>query len=121
MVTFLELERLPPDEARRTLGVRLAPNGNNHDKVKHLRGVAMQLKEHIRTGHLQRHNAWYALTATVMKTIKFPLVPLTLTELQCIHIMDPILMSGLPACGICRYFPPGRHIWCPHQVPGSES
>jgi hypothetical protein len=67
--------------------------------------VATQWKEHVRTGHLQRHEAWYALIATVMKTIEFPLIALTLTERQCIHIMDPILMSGLPACGICCYFP----------------
>jgi hypothetical protein len=103
--TVVELERLPPNVARRTLGVRLAPDGNNEDEVKHLRGVAEKWKDHIRTGHLQRHEAWYALTATVMKTIEYPLLALTLTERQCSHIMAQILMSGLPACGICRYFP----------------
>ena len=51
----------------------------------------------------QRHEAWYALTATVMKTIEYPLLALTLTKEQCTHM--PVLMSGLPACGNCRYFP----------------
>ena len=41
-----------PNVARRTLGVRLAPDGNNEDEVKHLRGVAEKWKDHIRTGHL---------------------------------------------------------------------
>jgi hypothetical protein len=63
------------------LGVlRLAPDGNNEDKVKHLRGVAEKWKDHIRTEHLQHHEAWYALTAMVMKTIEYPLLALTLTE-----------------------------------------
>ena len=43
---------LSPNVARRTLGVRLAPDGNNEDEVKHLRGVAEKWKDHIRTGHL---------------------------------------------------------------------
>jgi hypothetical protein len=105
--TVVELERLSPNVARRTLGVRLAPDGNNEDEVKHLRGVAEKWKDSIRTGHLQRQGAWYALTVTVMKMIEYPLLALTLTkEEQCTHIMAPILMSGLPACGsICRYFP----------------
>ena len=88
---------LSPNVARRTLGVRLAPDGNNEDEVKHLRGVAEKWKDHIRTGHLQQHEAWYALTATVMKTIEYPLLALTLTKEQCTHM--PVLMSGLPACG----------------------
>jgi hypothetical protein len=50
---------------------------------------------------LQRHEAWYALTVTVMKMIEYPLLALTLTAQQCSHIMAPILMSGLPAFGIC--------------------
>jgi hypothetical protein len=49
--TVVELERLPPNIARRTLGVRLAPDGKNEDEVKHLRGVAEKWKDHIRTGH----------------------------------------------------------------------
>jgi hypothetical protein len=42
---------------------------------------------------------------TVMKTLEYPLLALTLTERDCAHIMAPILMGGLQACGICRNFP----------------
>jgi hypothetical protein len=52
-----------------------------------------------------------------MKTIEFPLVALTLTERQCIHIMDPILMSGLPAWEICHYFP-WDVIYAPTKLQG---
>jgi hypothetical protein len=55
---MVELERLAPSAARRTLGVRLAPDGNNFEEVKHLWGVAVKWKQHIHTGHLQRHEAW---------------------------------------------------------------
>jgi hypothetical protein len=40
-----------------------------------------------------------------MKTLEYPLLALTLTERDCAHIMAPILMGGLPACGICCNFP----------------
>jgi hypothetical protein len=48
----IQLERLPPHIARRTLGVRLAPDGNNSDEIKHLQSIAERWKDHIRTGHL---------------------------------------------------------------------
>ena len=49
---IVNLERLPPHVAHRTLGVCLAPDGNNMDEVAHLRGIAEKWKEHIRMGHL---------------------------------------------------------------------
>jgi hypothetical protein len=50
---IVNLERLPPHVAHRTLGVRIAPDGNNVDEVTHLQGIAEKWKEHMRTGHLQ--------------------------------------------------------------------
>lgn len=96
------LERLDPDEARKTLGVWLAPDGNNAEQVSQLRQVAEDWREKIRTGHLTRKDAWDALQMTVLKTLEYPLVALTLTEDECTHIMAPILERGLPAAGICR-------------------
>lgn len=62
-------------------------------------------KEHIRTGHLQCHEVWYALTAMIMKTMEYPLLTLMLTEKECNYIMVLILLSGLPACSVCHHFP----------------
>ena len=45
--------------------------------------------------------AWYVLTATIMNTIEYPLLALTLTEQERNYIMAPVLMRGLLACGIC--------------------
>jgi hypothetical protein len=58
-----------------------------------------------RAGQLQWNEAWYALNATVMRTLDYPLLALTLTARECSYIMAPILSRGLPACGICRNFP----------------
>jgi hypothetical protein len=102
---IIQLEHLPPNVAQCTLGVRLTLDGNNVDEIQHLCSVAEKWQALVRTGHLQCHEAWYALTAMVMKTIEYPLLALTLTEKECTHIMAPILMGGLPACGICRNFP----------------
>ena len=42
---------------------------------------------------------------TVMKTLKYPLVALTLTEEECNYIMAPIVKGGLPRAGIYRNIP----------------
>ena len=54
---------------------------------------------------LQLHETWYALTTTVMQTLEYPLLALTLSARDCLYIMAPILSRGLPACSICCNFP----------------
>jgi hypothetical protein len=85
--------------------VRLAPDGNNKAEIEYLHSVTEKWSADICASHLQCHEAWYALTATIMRTIEYPLLALTLTARDCTHIMAPILSSGLPALGICRNFP----------------
>ena len=99
------LERLPPDSARRTLGVRLAPDGNNHAEVTYLHSCASEWKERIRTGHLPRQLAWQALTTTILPKLHYPLAANTMTEKECNFIMSPVLQGGLSCSGIVRTLP----------------
>jgi hypothetical protein len=99
------LDRLPPLEARRTLGVRLAPDGNEIAEFKYLRSVAEEWRDKARTGHLSRPAAWLNLTTTVLKTLQYPLAATTFTEKQCTAIMAPVLEARLATSGICRTFP----------------
>ena len=50
--TIKILERLEMNDARRTLGVRLAPDGNNKEEVKFLKQRVVDWADRIRTGHL---------------------------------------------------------------------
>ena len=78
------------------LGVFLAIDGGNDVQIKHMRRVAEVWYDQIRVGHLSRYDAWSALQSTVMKTLEYPLLALTLTEAECSTIMAPVLTGGTP-------------------------
>jgi hypothetical protein len=99
------LDQFSTHEARRTLGVRLAPDNNDQEEVTYLRQCGEAWKERIRTGHLPRHLAWQALTTTILPKIHYPLAATTLTLDQCKYFMAPILQGGLPTSGIVRTLP----------------
>ena len=100
-----KLERLEVSEARRTLGVRIAMDGNNNAEFMYLKGVATNWVENTRNGHLPSHYAWQSMLTTVLKTLQFPMVATTLSRPQCDKIMSIVLQGGLPASGIARSFP----------------
>ena len=97
-----QLQLLNPHEAKRMLGVFLAIDGSNDVQIKHMRRVAEVWYDQIRVGHLSRYDAWSALQSTVMKTLEYPLLALTLTEAECSTIMAPVLTGGLPNIGVSR-------------------
>ena len=97
-----QLQLLHPHEAKCMLGVFLAIDGSNDVQIKHMRGVAERWFEQVRVGHLSRYDAWLAFNSTVMKTLEYPLLALTLTEAECNAVMAPILSGGLPKMGITR-------------------
>ena len=99
------LRQLQPWEAERTLGVRLAPDGNMKSQAIYMRQTAEKWSDAIRSGHLPRHLIWQAMHTTILKTMSYPLPATTLTESQCDHIMAPILQACLPRSGIVRTFP----------------
>ena len=100
-----------------TLGVYLAPNGNNNAAVEYLVGKAKAWRDLIRAGHLERREAWQAVESTIMKTVEYPLAALTLTEKECTKIMDPILSAALSKTSISKNFP--RHVLYGPQDHGS--
>ena len=87
------------------LGVWFAPDGNNTKQVEEMRASNIVWAEKVRTGVIDRRDAWQALTLTVMKKLEYPLLALTLTKEECNYIMAPVLLSGLPRAGICRNIP----------------
>ena len=99
------LDTLTASTGKETLGVILAPDGNNSDAVTALKNKAVEWKELIRTGHLKRKTAWQAVETTILKTIEYPLPALTLTPKECQKIMQPILSVSFPKTSISKSFP----------------
>ena len=74
----------------------IRPDGDETDQFKHLLAKARKWRDAIRTNKINRHDAWYCLNNTIMKTLEYPLMATTLTRDQCKQLMSPVLERGLP-------------------------
>ncbi len=96
------IEQCLPSSGQLALGLAFSPINNTKDEIKRLRNKIETWGEHVRTGYLQRQEAWYCLQTTIMKTIDYSLPASTLSEQEFQEIMKPVLQVGLPKAGICR-------------------
>jgi hypothetical protein len=93
------------DEARRTLGTRLAPDGNDVEQFKYTLNIAKSWSENIRTNKLSRAMAWGAFQSTTWPKIRYSLPATSLSNKQCEEIDKTLRKGLLPAIGINRNFP----------------
>ena len=84
-----ELKQFAADEAQKMLGIWLALDRTNDKQVEEMRVTTVSWAEKIRTGTIDRRDAWQALTLAVMKKLEYPLLVLALTEDECDYIMAP--------------------------------
>jgi hypothetical protein len=96
------LERLEVSEARETLGVFIAMDGNQLTQMAELLIKTHRWADRVRVGRLTHAEAWFSLTLCMMKTLEYPLMATSLTQKQCDQIMQPVLDAGLKALGISR-------------------
>ena len=101
----VEVQQVPVQEAKRTLGVYLAPDGSNDQMKEALLNKAKEWAEQIRVGHLGREESWRALKTTIMKSIEYPLLSSTFSDKDLRDIMRPVLKQGLSQSGIANTFP----------------
>ena len=87
-----------------TLGVILAPDGNNGKMITNLRQKAQSWGELITSGHISKQHAFIALQTTICKSLQYPLPALTLKESECTYIMAPAITQGLSASGRSKTF-----------------
>jgi hypothetical protein len=99
------IERVPVHEARRTLGVRLAPDGNNDVEFEYLLDQAAQWADNIRSNHLSRKYVWQSLTTTLLPKLHYPLLATTLSRDECEEIDRVIRKTAIPLSGTVRTFP----------------
>jgi hypothetical protein len=82
-----------------------AMDGNNRDEINYLRAKAESFADYMRTGFLSKNDSWYALNATILKTMEYPMATTTMTETEWNYIFAPILLASLPKAGLDRSFP----------------
>jgi hypothetical protein len=97
--------RLEVYQAKQSLGIMTRPDGKMIDEIKKLKRAASQWCDGVRSRRLNPEEAWYSLTATILRTLEYPLVATTFTRAQCKELLKPILKTALPLCKIQRRLP----------------
>jgi len=103
--TQLPIQLLGPTEARWTIGVYLAPDGNQKTQTQILTDKSNTWADKARTSHLNRTAVWLNLTTTLLCQIHYVLPATNLSPTQCEKIMQPYLQTGLVAAGYLCSFP----------------
>ena len=98
------LERLHPSDARRTLGVRLAIDGNMSAEFTFRKQQGLQWADKVRAGRLPKALAWLHFTTSILRSFEYPLPATTFSQKQCHQILSPVLSQSLASCGIIRSF-----------------
>jgi hypothetical protein len=99
------LERLEPSEARETLGVYIAMDGNWREQIQALLEKTIQFAEQLRVGSVKPNEAWYAFIVTVMKALEYPMEATFLTKKDWESIMQPMLTIVLQRSRFMGMFP----------------
>jgi len=105
MGNLINIPQLAPSEAHQTLGVHLAPDGNNEDEFNYLLKVAKNWLTSMSAAKVTHVAVELSLCPVILHKIVYLLVATTLTLKQCNAIMSPVLAAGLLAAGITWTFP----------------
>jgi hypothetical protein len=117
--TLQTLKHMEPWEAERTLGVRLAPDGNMQAQFEWMMQTARAWADKLRAGHLPRHLTWLAWNSTIQKTLEYPLPTTTLTKAQCDKLTSTLAQAALPRIGVLRTFPRAL-LHAPNKMAGLD-
>jgi len=100
---------LETNEAYESLGVDIAPYGNQENQIKHMMQQAQKWSDQIQTGRLHQHEVHLALHSTIFKHLEYPLSTLSLTKEEFRLVQQPIYQVALLTMRICRTFPHVLH------------
>jgi hypothetical protein len=99
------LERVEVQEARRTLGVRIAPDGNNGEEFRYLKEQADDWADRIRSGLIPRTYTWQAFSSTILAKLAYALPATTLSREECSSITKQLIAVTLAKSGINSHMP----------------
>ena len=94
--TQLPLTQLSLLEARETLGVWIAADGNWRTQTRKLKDKATTWGDKLAKGYLREADTTVALQTTITKSLAYALPATSLTKTQCKDIMSPLLLRTLP-------------------------
>ena len=101
----VQLSRIEPNEARETLGIFIAMDGNRNKQIEYLQKKARIYKEQLRTGVIEKRHAWYSYTASFSRILEYPMEAIDLTLGEWDSIVKIFIGTLLSKSGIVRTFP----------------
>jgi hypothetical protein len=99
------LEQVEVWEGRRTLGVRLAPDGNNKSEFRYLREQCDAWANKIRSGMLAKRFTWQAFTTTILAKVAYALPATTFSKKECESITKRLIFTTLSKAGVNAHLP----------------
>jgi len=101
----VHIPQLKASDARRTLGVQLAPHGNDEVEFQFLVKTSRQWQQSMAKAKVTHSATEFGMQQMILRKLAYPLAATTFTLRQCDAIMRPILAQGLPSAGYVRSFP----------------
>jgi hypothetical protein len=99
------LEQLEVWEGRRTLGVRLAPDGNNQEEYKYLKEQCDEWADRMRSGMLPKKYTWQAFTTTILAKLSYALPATTMSRKECEAVTRRLVYTTLSKSGVNAHIP----------------
>jgi len=94
--------RVPAHQSMRTLGVRIAADGNMKGELKYLIERSCEWADNLSKAYLHRSEAALALLTTISRTWAYPLPCTSFSYEECEKIMLPVYKVILPKMGVIR-------------------
>ena len=99
------LKQTGTSEARRTLGVWQAPDGNEIKQMEKMTEKASEWSRNIRKGFLSRQDIAFGVKTSLYPSITYGLMATALTDEQCKEVFKPVRANALGPMGYNRTIP----------------
>jgi hypothetical protein len=99
------IPRLPASEAKESLGVWIAMDGNQERMIEALTAKIDKWAFKIAGRQLTKYEAWVSLTSGISKSLTYPLVATRLRYKDCTRITKSLRTVATPALGLSKNFP----------------
>ena len=99
------LTQLAPDEARRTLGVWQASDGNETKQVEKMKEKASDWSNRVQSSCLDRPDLELAVKSTLYPSINFGQMATCLSKEQCDEVLAPVKKKIVPKMKVCQSTP----------------
>jgi hypothetical protein len=103
--TAITIQRVEPREAKRTLGVMMAPDGNAMTQYRTSKEKATTYLNRIKHSKLPNHAKWKAITTVLEPAVLYPLMANCNTRNEMMKIEKILSKAKCHALGLNEHFP----------------